>query len=723
MNIKSQLESLVDQLPELYQPIYGHPELTQKISRSSNDRWKTIKQIYRATSKKLGRPLNILDLGCSQGFFSLNLANAGAVVTGIDYLEENIAICRTIADEHPNYKIQFEVKKIEDFLPSIRQDQYDLVLGLSVFHHLIYEHDKETVTGWIADLGKKVNCGIFELALKSEPLYWADKQPDNPQEILKDFAFIHEVNRFATHLSETTRPLYFASNFIWYLDGKSDFFKTWKHTSHHLVGNNFQGSRQYFIGEKYITKLFSLDTAPFLVIANTQEIQREADFLRSPPHGFPSPHLITVGVNDSQSWLVRELLPGYILSEMILKKCEYNSANIIRDVLDQLCTLEANNLFHNDLRVWNILITAKGRAVLIDYSDITDKKQDVVWPHDLFLSFWIFIHEVVTAAQEPPFPHRQPFISPFNLPAPYQQWAMSMWSCPTNQWSFKFLRDEYQKMQKSNSKKTGSHKKVAKLPVSSSILWMRAMEEHFNTLNNSLRGLESRSQIIESKLQATASDKIQAVQNQLEVALSSKEAERQQLEAALSAKEGDRQRLDAALKAKEIESANLRAALDNLSTHYQNALNEIARLLAEHNKEVADRINLEAEFNARELALRSVYSSTSWKITAPVRYIKTILIAITHFPRRAIKGLLAGLVRFMRAHPGIKGKLARLFSFFPVVDRLVLRLFRRAMNELIDALVPIAAPTVEDESPKLSLRARQIHKDLLDTIEKVKKGG
>ena len=182
-------------------------------------------------------------------------------------------------------------------------------------------------------------------------------------------------------------------------------------------------------------------------------------------------------------------------------------------------------------------------------------------------------------------------------------------------------------------------------------------------------------------------------------------------------------KLDQVFAEKENLQAQLngvRAEITNLSTHHQNILNEIARLRTAHDKEVADRANLKAELNAREIALRSVYSSTSWKITVPVRYTKTVLIAIFHFPRRAIKGMLAGLVRFMRAHPGIKGDLVHLFAHFPMIDRMFRSLSRRVMNEPIESRGP--ASSMMDESQNLSLRAQQIHKDLLDAIEQNKTG-
>ena len=194
-----------------------------------------------------------------------------------------------------------------------------------------------------------------------------------------------------------------------------------------------------------------------------------------------------------------------------------------------------------------------------------------------------------------------------------------------------------------------------------------------------------------------------------------------------------------------IERANLRAELNNLSTHYQNALNEINRLRVELDKTVVDQANLQVEFNAREkelmnenqkllknttnldqelsrakIELISVYSSTSWKITSPVRYTKTVLSTVIRIPQRAIKGILNGFVRFMRAHPGIKEKLVRLLAYFPMIDKMVLRLSRRVMNESSENLGPDV--TVVDESQNISLRAQQIHKDLLNAIEKDKTG-
>lgn len=73
------LVTLVNALPEFYQPIYGHNEWNDKPLRHCQDRLLVVKKIYDELSKELQRPLRVLDLGCAQGFFSLHMASWGGV--------------------------------------------------------------------------------------------------------------------------------------------------------------------------------------------------------------------------------------------------------------------------------------------------------------------------------------------------------------------------------------------------------------------------------------------------------------------------------------------------------------------------------------------------------------------------------------------------------------------------------------------------------------------
>jgi O-antigen chain-terminating methyltransferase len=74
------IEKLVSELPEVYQKIYGHPELSGNTSRLCEDREQYIVQIVGNLQKKLGRKnLKVLDIGCAQGYFSLTLAKLGCM--------------------------------------------------------------------------------------------------------------------------------------------------------------------------------------------------------------------------------------------------------------------------------------------------------------------------------------------------------------------------------------------------------------------------------------------------------------------------------------------------------------------------------------------------------------------------------------------------------------------------------------------------------------------
>ena len=73
----TKLESAVNALPEFYQPIYGHQELNSSAARNCYDRLDGVKKVCTALSHELKRPLRILELGCAQGFFSMNMASWG----------------------------------------------------------------------------------------------------------------------------------------------------------------------------------------------------------------------------------------------------------------------------------------------------------------------------------------------------------------------------------------------------------------------------------------------------------------------------------------------------------------------------------------------------------------------------------------------------------------------------------------------------------------------
>ena len=432
------LPQLISDLPEIYQPVYGHPELSTHVSRQCTDRLEKIIQVHDALQRLLGRPLRVLDLGCAQGYFSLSLAERGAIVRGVDFLDKNIAVCRALSAEHSSFRTNFEVDRIENVI-NHQTVQYDLVLGLSVFHHLVNEHGATMVRELLDRAGECSAVMILEFALPEEPLYWGATQPQNPCTMLDGCAFVHELSRHSTHLSQIQRPLYVASNQYWVLDGLAGKFDSWTTEPHPVAQGTHQGSRRYYFSADYVVKVFRFDHQRGS--HNRQELSQETEFLANPPTGFPAPTCLASGTNGIEGWSVVQRLPGKLLLHMLREHTAIDHLTILRALLGQLAILEAVGLYHDDVRVWNVLLNEDGKAYLIDYGSISTKAQDCAWPGNIFLAFFIFVHELTTGLVEHPDPLRKVYISPYNLPQPYRSWAISLWKRPLREWSFQLMHD------------------------------------------------------------------------------------------------------------------------------------------------------------------------------------------------------------------------------------------------------------------------------------------
>jgi SAM-dependent methyltransferase len=435
------LDRLAAALPEIYQPIFGHPELSQRVSRACEDRLAPIMQVYRDLETQLKRPPRVLDLGCAQGFFCLSLARLGATAHGVDFQHGNIAVCQALAAESPELKVSFQTARVEDALGVLQKDQYDLVLGLSVFHHIIHQIGALAVQRMLAALADKIAVGLFEMALASEPPAWAASQPANPRQVLAGFGFVFELAENATHLSTIARPLYFASSRYWRLNERTQAFDRWMSEPHaYAKGANF-GTRRYFSGGGLFAKLLMLDFVKTRA-ANLRDHWNEIAFLSAPPAGFNAPKLLLHGHNASEAWMAREELPGELLVDLIRSGKPYDSGAVLRDVMAQLAALEAAGLYHSDVRTWNVLIGPDGRAALIDYGAISRDEKDCTWPHNIFLSLLIFAHETISGRVEDVLPLWSPRLNPEVLPEPYRSAFWRLFALPAGEWRFARLRDD-----------------------------------------------------------------------------------------------------------------------------------------------------------------------------------------------------------------------------------------------------------------------------------------
>jgi O-antigen chain-terminating bifunctional methyltransferase/kinase len=437
------LKQLVTKLPEQYQPIYGFETHFSGPSRISDDRLAVVMRVYDGLANRLGRPIRVLDMGCAQGYFSLALAARGAVVTGWDYNAENVDVCNQLATETldtETQRVKFRHCSIADMVSEVAQESYDLVLALSVFHHVAFDLGFAQARDL---LGKFVLPGtalVGEIALHSEPLYWASAQPVDPRDWFAKFAFSHQLATSSTHLSSVARPIYFASDSLVSFGQDVYGFERVTHLSHHLAGAVHQGTRRYYTSNQHVIKVFQKDSKE-LGVANADEISAEAGFLRAPPPGGRFPEVLEFGSDLTRIWLVRKALAGELLLDKFRRGERVDSYQVVVQVLEQLSLLEEAGLYHRDVRTWNIVVDSDGVAQLIDYGSISRNRSDCAWPHDPFLSFFIFVKEVAHGLVGVPLPIRLPYVSPCSLPYPFSKWEHTVWHAPRKDVSFRKLLD------------------------------------------------------------------------------------------------------------------------------------------------------------------------------------------------------------------------------------------------------------------------------------------
>ena len=401
----------------------------------------------------------------------MHLAALGATVTGVEIGAENIALCEALAAEHTDYKITFSRASIEEHILALQPNTYDIVLGLSVFHHLVYQHGLRKIQPLVSRLAQHIAVGVFELARNDEPPFWASAQPEDPRALLESYAFVHQLACFPTHLSAIERPLLYASSQAWYTSGFFEKFSAWSKYSQRYVGELFHNTRRYYFSEKNIGKIFRLvgDNAAF----NHQEIGREITFLTEYRHVLPDlPRVIASGTSDQEAWLVREQIPGQLLVEAIIAGVAYDPDRVLDDVLTQLCALEKSGIYHGDLRAWNVILRPDGGAALIDFGALRTEPRDCAWPDNLFFAFWAFARGVITrtAIAAP-----SPSISPTHLPAPYREWATRFWRRPPSAWSFRLLHSDFTEMRT----RSGDPSDATALE-----LWMAAIETYLESLSS-----------------------------------------------------------------------------------------------------------------------------------------------------------------------------------------------------------------------------------------------
>ena len=423
-----ELRELVLDLPEVYQNIYGHPEFSNFAKRPCLDRLHPISSACSALANHLCRQIRILDLGCAQGYFSLKLAESGAIVHGIDFNHENIEVCKALACEYDALDVSFSVASAQDMIHSLKPGEYDVVLGLSIFHHLIHEQGMPYVQELIDKIASTAKAMLLELALCDEPLYWANSQPSNPRTLIDSIAFSSEILKLDTHLGDIKRPLFFASNLFTYLGGKLKPFQTWTAVSNPKAPATHENSRRFYWGE-HMSKHYLFcpkHTSQARVQVNLSEYLNEIIVLTEygPDLGFPA--LVDYGRSDTEGWIVRENIEGASLEEVISRAdANFDPETISLAILEQLVSLERLGLCHSDIRSWNIVITPAGRAFLVDHGSILQGNRDCMAPFNSCYSFALLLLSIFKGVGSAVEPIGQAFNLSY-LPSKFRRAALDM---------------------------------------------------------------------------------------------------------------------------------------------------------------------------------------------------------------------------------------------------------------------------------------------------------
>jgi O-antigen chain-terminating methyltransferase len=253
--------------------------------------------------------------------------------------------------------------------------------------------------------------------------------PQSRRERLDAFAFAHELS------SSQSGTVFFASNRYWLLGEHAGPIEGFRRESHAATVGAFQGTRRYYFGAGKLAKIFTLDN-PHLRAANLSEIRAEAAFLRAPPRGIRAPALIAADERHDACWLVRTLIDGKLLFDMIRDGDPYDVDRILRDVLSELAALEDAGLHHRDVRAWNVIVKPDGHATLIDYGAIGTQPADCGVPRNLVVAFLALAHEAVSRDANRIHGVCRPAFDPDALPAPYRDAVWSMLRTPPDTWRF-----------------------------------------------------------------------------------------------------------------------------------------------------------------------------------------------------------------------------------------------------------------------------------------------
>lgn len=139
-----------------------HPSI---ISGTRGRRTSSIKRMQAVVNEIGGNGNSILDIGCAEGLFSLELARSGSTVIGIEgKLSRVIQAYADAAKENLRNVTFFNANADEHFLSGLPKFNY--ILLLAVWHHMVRRNSLEDATIMLKIIWQKCEDGlVFETGL------------------------------------------------------------------------------------------------------------------------------------------------------------------------------------------------------------------------------------------------------------------------------------------------------------------------------------------------------------------------------------------------------------------------------------------------------------------------------------------------------------------------------------------------------------------------------
>jgi chemotaxis protein histidine kinase CheA len=271
-------------------------------------------------------------------------------------------------------------------------------------------------------------------------------------------------------------------------------------------------------------------------------------------------------------------------------------------------------------------------------------------------------------------------ISPYGLPHSYRQWATSLWKRPMNEWSFQLM---YETLLEAATK--GEEQPI----LDANSAWMKAIEE-------AIQELEEFSNHVRQQAEAKA-QQAEAKAQQAEAKAQQAEAKAQQAEAKAQQAEAKAQQAEAKAQQAEAKAQQAEAKAQQAEAKAQQA---------------------EAASTQALMQLQAVYTSTSWRITAPLRGLAGQAFKLS--PQRLkpqIKLLLRHAALYVHRRPRLRNTAFAVLNRFPTLKQ-----------RLVSLITSTPVPTTNQQNgpaelAQLTPRARQIYADLKAAIEARNKDG